>query len=863
MAVTESDTNVLEVADGADEESPRLPGFEPIPGYRLIEPLGKGGFGEVWKCQAPGGLLKAIKFVPGGLGSLEEANTPADVELRAMERIKAIRHPFILYFDRVERIDGDLTIVMELAERNLCDVLAEHRKKGLPGIPRATLLGYLREAAEALDVMNLQYGLQHLDVKPGNLFLVGGHIKVGDFSLVHGQLAAGGGKTDAPIRAVTPGYAPPELFANAVSPQSDQYSLAIVFQELLTGTLPFDGKNPRQLVLQHASAPPNLEPLPESDRPIVARALSKRPEDRYTSCSEFIAALVAGPARDLPRQRLNEAPPAEICNAETQRNTKPDTIRSSPPPGIARILDALPPAPTRSLRQPSAADRAALPGYEFIDLVGFGRAAEMWLVRSPQKAMRVVKILYGFPVDSEAVAALAALDHPALVRTEIVRQEPERLILASEPLEKSLGDRYAECQSLGFPGIPRKELMGYLETAAEAFDHLYEQHGVQHLGLHPGNLYVDGGRLRVADFGLIPLIWLPVDAALAPLNALYAAPEVLQPPFGPHCDQYSLALIYYDLVTGMSRRLERKGRRPQTQSARPDLSKVNAVDRDILARALDVNAAARWPSCSELVRALREAQPVEKSVPERTNRPQPRVGKLLTSAEDVVNRLAQGARPAMGAAFAGAAGASKCLQRFKIAAPLGRVREQLQAFRKDRQARVVRDEGSELVFRLELQQGGLWQRCLGRSLGLEVRAQLGSLDPAAGPTDIGIQFAAFGPGRNADPDILQQQATQVLDEIRYFLNELRSEQRFLWSKAFRLRLAQPDKGPSEPIECQGKDISLGSIRFTLSQTIPCGPVLLELPIEAGGQATVPARVLRVEPGERRTFEAVALFLIQD
>src|SRR5262249_57544312 len=54
----------------------REPDSEPIPGYRLIEPIGTGGFGEVWKCVAPGGIHKAIKFVYGNLNSLDADHAP-------------------------------------------------------------------------------------------------------------------------------------------------------------------------------------------------------------------------------------------------------------------------------------------------------------------------------------------------------------------------------------------------------------------------------------------------------------------------------------------------------------------------------------------------------------------------------------------------------------------------------------------------------------------------------------------------------------------------------------------------------------------------------------------------------------------
>ncbi len=66
-------------------------GFEPIPGYVLREKLGAGGYGEVWKADAPGGLKKAIKIV---FGSLDESRAAA--ELKALHRIRQVAHPFLL-----------------------------------------------------------------------------------------------------------------------------------------------------------------------------------------------------------------------------------------------------------------------------------------------------------------------------------------------------------------------------------------------------------------------------------------------------------------------------------------------------------------------------------------------------------------------------------------------------------------------------------------------------------------------------------------------------------------------------------------------------------------------------------------------
>jgi serine/threonine protein kinase len=262
---------------------------EPIPGYRLIERLGGGGFGEVWKCEAPGGLHKAIKFVYGDLKSAGDNGQRAEQELKALSRVKTVRHPYVLSLERYDIIDGQLLIVMELADRNLWDRFKECRAQGLRGIPRDELLNYVEETAEALDLMNGEYGLQHLDIKPQNLFLVHQHVKVADFGLVKDlegmQASVTGG--------VTPVYAAPETFDGWVSRFCDQYSLAIVYQELLTGQRPFSGTNVRQLILQHLQAPPNLSPLPPAEQPVIARALAKTPSDRYPTVSELVRALRA------------------------------------------------------------------------------------------------------------------------------------------------------------------------------------------------------------------------------------------------------------------------------------------------------------------------------------------------------------------------------------------------------------------------------------------------------------------------------------------------------------------------------------------------------------------------------------------
>ncbi|MGL5097840.1 MAG: serine/threonine protein kinase, partial [Planctomycetia bacterium] len=163
-------------------------------------------------------------------------------------------------------------------------------------------------AAEVLDLMSGVYELQHLDIKPSNLFLSGGHVKVADFSLVRVQNSA----ISRHGVVLTPQFAPPELFGGKIESSADQYSLAVTYQALLTGEFPYPGPDVRQLLFQQLRDEPQMQRLPTGDRAIVRRALSQNPADRYDCCLEFTDRLAAVIDNQLPTADFLDGPNASI-----------------------------------------------------------------------------------------------------------------------------------------------------------------------------------------------------------------------------------------------------------------------------------------------------------------------------------------------------------------------------------------------------------------------------------------------------------------------------------------------------------------------------------------------------------------------
>jgi serine/threonine protein kinase len=252
--------------------------------------MGRGGWGEVWRAVTDEGRSVALKFLPC------DQTLSAPFEIRALQALRCLDHPHLLKMEQIWSCPGYLVIVMELAEGNLLDLLDLYCTELDTMITPDHVCWFLSKAASAIDYMNERRHLidgqkvafRHCDIKPSNILVVGGKVKVGDFSLSFKT----GARIGPHARTGTYQYAAPEVFSGLISDRSDQFSLAVTYHQLRTGALPFPPP-PTPLPRDYVRDTPDLSALTPTEQVILARGLSPIWQDRWPTCVEMMDRLTA------------------------------------------------------------------------------------------------------------------------------------------------------------------------------------------------------------------------------------------------------------------------------------------------------------------------------------------------------------------------------------------------------------------------------------------------------------------------------------------------------------------------------------------------------------------------------------------
>jgi serine/threonine protein kinase len=329
---------------------PYHPGDIILPGYRLTKRIGSGGFGEVWRAEAPGGMGVAIKIL-ANLGKREGGR-----EYRALQTIKNIRHAHIvpLFGVWLKANDGrvlsetelheaekrilsvtpataeirdagdktghssldslELIVAMGLGDQTLFDRLREAQRAGNQGLPPEELVPWMQQAALALDHFNSSSrrsaenatAVQHCDIKPQNMLLVGDVVQVCDFGLARAQ-----GEVRATSNTMASlAYAAPEMVSPPYdpSPATDQYSLAISYIELRTGRLPYTELTPIMILRAKLDDQLDWASLSPAETRVLKRALQVDPKKRWKSCAEFVRGLRGSVPRSHDSRSLDSQP---------------------------------------------------------------------------------------------------------------------------------------------------------------------------------------------------------------------------------------------------------------------------------------------------------------------------------------------------------------------------------------------------------------------------------------------------------------------------------------------------------------------------------------------------------------------------
>jgi serine/threonine protein kinase len=273
-----------------------------VGGYRVESRIGAGGMAMVLRARDEAlGRTVALKILAPALAGDAEFRERFIRESRA---VAAVDHPHIIPVYAAGEADGVLYLAMRFVVGG--DLRSVGQREGpLPGGRAVALLAHI---ASALDAAH-SAGLVHRDVKPANILVDTSpghqeHPYLSDFGLAKGA-ASSNGLTGTGQFIGTPDYAAPEqISGKRALPQTDQYALACVAYTILTGRPLFGRNEPMATLWAHVQEQP---PLLTASRPdldaagdkVLARALAKAPEDRYPTCSHFVAALSAALGADI------------------------------------------------------------------------------------------------------------------------------------------------------------------------------------------------------------------------------------------------------------------------------------------------------------------------------------------------------------------------------------------------------------------------------------------------------------------------------------------------------------------------------------------------------------------------------------
>jgi serine/threonine-protein kinase len=349
----------------------RLDAGSELAGYRIERVLGRGGMGVVYLAEDL--RLKrpaAIKVVKAEL-----ADDPRFRErfLRESQLAARLDHPSIVPVYSAGEADGVLYLAMRyVAGRDLRSTLAEDG----PLEPERALR-ILGQVADALDAAHA-VGLVHRDVKAGNVLLAGDptrrseHAYLADFGLAKRPATADSATGSGALLGTIAYAAPEQIEGAAVDGRADIYSLGCLLYECLSGSPPFPAESDLAIVFAHLQQPPprisETQPqLPAALDPVIARALAKRPADRYPTAIALIdAAREALPSTSSPARRsgpLRAAAALAVVGVVTLAATAyvasrgggtPDVASSQPAVGDAVVaIDARTARITRRMPLPA------------------------------------------------------------------------------------------------------------------------------------------------------------------------------------------------------------------------------------------------------------------------------------------------------------------------------------------------------------------------------------------------------------------------------------------------------------------------------------------------------------------------------